>query len=900
MKQTTSHRLQDWKTGAWITLAMSVVLFCAQGALSEEWRFSEGKPTSWRVSNAQASKAVGGGLQLQTTHVDMQLSLDIGRHVFPAGTAVTVEMATTTKGMVQLFWGGSFNEQDSLRLPLQSNGKTHAYRFAFPQKTPVTQLRLDPVNGPGAVVIHRIAFQNPRPVLVGPVPPGPYAPAAKKTVEVTGDSLRLVLVTGKWNTFDLHVKNEDGKWIPAGTSMPNDRIILGNDTALDPAAGTVAWNNDTYTQILTVKDSDGVAWTVSARYDATAVPGCIRITQRVEVAAPRRVTRIPVAGLCAGNGSFGEKKNQALFPGLEYLADEPSSSKKDIRDSRSVRRVPDPMKITIPLMVVQAKGIYAGLAWGPECTMAAYFDSPARTLRGAGHAMALSLPPVGADLAENELVAHGAIPLEPGTPVTSEALIIGGAGEDVTAALQHYCSAVAPLPDLPDRSKDHAAQLRLFVDGYTRSDAWQDGLVRHAVWGKRFPAKKAADAAMFLKWIESECNDAVLAKRCDDAARRALARIDDGNYLGHKVSHIVPPAAPLLFGRLDDSLAALRSGSLKAIGSMNADGTYTYDGDLAKTHFEHQAVGYAAEKVRGILSAAALLGDDDILRAGLRGLDAMARFDGKVPRGAQTWEIPLHTPDIMGAGRAVEAFVLGYELTGNEEYLARAKHWAWTGVPFVYLRDPAPGEPAGRYATIAVYGGTRWANPFWIGLPVQWCGLTYAWPLIRLAAHDPDGPWATLARGITVSATQQQWPDGDRVGLLPDFFHLRQQRSDGPAINPGTVLAPYISLFGTSPLYDFAREPATGTYVHAPARLRKVLGNERALGFSLEGVRWKFPYTVLVARISGVTGVSIDGETAQAVDDVDAAPAPAWRFDATHKRLVIKVSGNLEVKVTTR
>ncbi len=44
-----------------------------------------------------------------------------------------------------------------------------------------------------------------------------------------------------------------------------------------------------------------------------------------------------------------------------------------------------------------------------------------------------------------------------------------------------------------------------------------------------------------------------------------------------------------------------------------------------------------------LLDYARLTGDPRALAAGLRTLDYMKRFC--VPRGAQVWEVPLHTPD---------------------------------------------------------------------------------------------------------------------------------------------------------------------------------------------------------------------------------------------------------------
>jgi hypothetical protein len=167
------------------------------------------------------------------------------------------------------------------------------------------------------------------------------------------------------------------------------------------------------------------------------------------------------------------------------------------------------------------------------------------------------------------------------------------------------------------------------------------------------------------------------------------------------------------------------------------------------------------------------------------------RFD--VPRGAQTWEIPLHTPDQLASAYAVWAYVRGYELTGKKEYLAEARRWALSGVPFVYLWSR---YPIMLYATPPVYGATQWKAPNWMGLPVQWVGGVYAYALTLLTPYDKTLDWNHLARGILISAEQQQYPDGKWVGLLPDSFVLASQQRNPSRINPCALVSLRLALDG--------------------------------------------------------------------------------------------------------
>jgi hypothetical protein len=169
----------------------------------------------------------------------------------------------------------------------------------------------------------------------------------------------------------------------------------------------------------------------------------------------------------------------------------------------------------------------------------------------------------------------------------------------------------------------------------------------------------------------------------------------------------------------------------------------------------------------------------------------MKRFD--VPRGAQTWELSLHTPDILASAYLVHAYVRGYELTQKKEYLDEARRWALSGIPFVYLWSR---HPVMLYATTPVFGATGYRAPNWMGLPVQWCGGVYAYALALLAPHDKTLDWAHLARGILLSAEQQQYPDGPFLGTLPDSFVLSAQRRQGPNINPCALISLRLILDG--------------------------------------------------------------------------------------------------------
>jgi hypothetical protein len=256
-------------------------------------------------------------------------------------------------------------------------------------------------------------------------------------------------------------------------------------------------------------------------------------------------------------------------------------------------------------------------------------------------------------------------------------------------------------------------------------------------------------------------------------------------------AHVRNDAIYFVTGRADEWLK-MRSRQVRGvIARQKADGSFRYDGKYRRGHFEDTASGCCARPACTLLEFARVTGDADARAAGLKALDYMKRF--RTPRGAQTWELSLHTPDVLASAYLVGAYVRGYELTGRKAYLREARRWALSGVPFVYQWGR---HPVMTYATAPVYGATNWRAPNWIGLPVQWCGGVYAYWLTKLAPHDRTLDWNRLARGILIAGEQMQYPDGPKVGCLPDVFYLGAQRRAGPSINPCALVSLRLAVAG--------------------------------------------------------------------------------------------------------
>jgi hypothetical protein len=265
-----------------------------------------------------------------------------------------------------------------------------------------------------------------------------------------------------------------------------------------------------------------------------------------------------------------------------------------------------------------------------------------------------------------------------------------------------------------------------------------------------------------------------------------------------------------------------------------------------------------------------------------------------VPRGAQTWEVPLHTPDILASAYLVRAYTLGFEWTGERALLDEAIYWAWTGVPFVYLTPPT-SLPVGIYSTTPVFGATQWVAPNWMGLPVQWCGLVYSDALYRLVRHHPEGPWKQIADGITRAGIQHNWPvrlDPKRQGLLPDSLTLRTQVRNDVAINPATVQANAVRLFGKSvtstlpTLYDYVVFRLNGLAAHAPGPISNTRESLTKVTFTVEG--WPAgAYEILVTGFQKEPKVRLSG----------SAPA-THTYHPEQGALILRAQGIIAVEIT--
>lgn len=813
-------------------------------------------------------------------------------------------------GMMQVFYfpaGGVPSEPNSVRVHVSPGAWTEV-KVRLPALGPAYRLRLDPPGSGGQCVLGRLwvseRWQFAAPDWPRPTLPEPGADAA---VLESGE-LRLVHARGRWSSFWVEVAGErmaaghnapllgyvrDGqpRWFPVNGS---NAVVVVQQAARTPLADAAV--GGTLTARVTVSDPDGGRWQLEHTIKLHTA-GALLFEATARCDQDRDVLYLPLFTLLPGLGHYGTNKTQALLAGVEYLENEPSSSTADLNPPDSNRQVPDTAKLTFPLMAVAARERYVALAWTqpPGAPTCAVFDTPDRRLHSGAQLMGLLFPGSDGTLRdESSLVPYDTVRLPAHKPARVTGLLLGGRGRSVVPAVQEYVRHFG-LPPRPEIPGGPVAYWELAARGWLDSQIRDGSLYRHATPG--FNSVPAADAALYEDWLAGRVGDAALAGRLRAAARDALARVPPANYNHARVGHVRDPSPALVYGAVAANLEQAEAHARGLLGRFEADGFIRYQPgggigglDYGRTHWAPDANGLTAGVLASVLEEAAFTGRPDLIAAGLRHLRALTeRYRDSVPRGAQTWEIPLHTPDILASAYLVRCYVLGYELSGDAAFLGQARYWAWTGVPFVYLNAPTD-QPVWAYATIPVLGATQWIAPNWIGLPVQWCGLVYADALLRLARHVSDGPWRPLAEGIVRSGIQQTYPASDPkyLGLLPDSFHLRSQTRNPANINPATLLAPALSALGQPPLYEFRAFHRQGLGVHAPGALRDFV--ERADGLTFTVTGWSpQPYFVLITGLRQTPQVRLNGRTV-------LLNAP-HEFQAAAGRLILQASGTARIEL---
>ncbi|MBM3475875.1 MAG: hypothetical protein FJX75_21620 [Armatimonadetes bacterium] len=639
-------------------------------------------------------------------------------------------------------------------------------------------------------------------------------------------------------------------------------------------------------------NSEAGALAIDAHFTAEGLPSQalrIRLTPEANTPRIRLDYEVPVATdmdllafigptVLAGDRAYGARKDFAIFPGLEYLEGaEESSSTRDLAPPLNDRRVPAAFRITTPLMAVQGEDSLVALLWDPHQEWAPHRRRPAARFLapapgpGAEYVhLSLLAPSVGSHLEENRAEATTPHHLKAGEVLRLSAQLVldhkarygpGSVasgphrGGLVLEAMQQWCEAYGlrqPSPQPRSWQDERALSREAYVTTLWSEDP--PGWPGHTA----APPGHGLDVApgVLLDLAEGVPPDAEreLRRRLDLVTERALRerapnallssnRVELGFFLGHTAEALKALkgfAQSLLAGR-ENGLWVWRPAD-REHRTLGVPGTHT--------------LGQAAYPSLICLRAARYTGDPDLATKALEAMRQMEPYE--VPRGASMWECPQYQPDLLAAALAIQAYCEAYQLTGDPAHLAHARYWGWTGLPFIYLWD-LPDRPTMLYNSIGVIGSTYYTHS-WLGRPVVWMGLDYAYALQDLAEFDSSFPWLTVAQGITNSAMWQQHADGPSKGLYPDSWELSENHPNPLDLNPLLLLLNEYRLRGESMAIRSARTqtPQGPAVISSGADITKPRKSANGVTFELHGIPNLPTYTVIApaAEPTSVMGTS--------------------------------------------
>jgi hypothetical protein len=172
-----------------------------------------------------------------------------------------------------------------------------------------------------------------------------------------------------------------------------------------------------------------------------------------------------------GDGAFGERKDESLFPGLEYLLDrEHSSGEANAAPPYHLRFSPHPYKVTVPMMAVRWRNWLISLHWDAQQSWSgvlrapnALFLSPDWLEQRDSHRFALWVPTVPRWADENSLQAREPFRLLKGESVQlSATLMVQSAARDISEAIESHLRLYdMPYPPAPQRNDSAALTLSL-------------------------------------------------------------------------------------------------------------------------------------------------------------------------------------------------------------------------------------------------------------------------------------------------------------------------------------------------------------------------------------------------------------------------------------------------------
>jgi len=727
------------------------------------------------------------------------------------------------------------------------------------------------------------------PVVVATAPSvptsGTFARVESNMGILQNEQLRLVIspASSGGHAARLFVR-QGSEWVPVASSAPLADAIVNAENAPPKLQHLVVENMTADPATLRLIVQGRVGLTARAALEYRLDGNRLRCVGRLIADIDSHLYRFRFPDWRVGDGSFGEAKDDALFPGLEYLlGEERSSSSAHAAPPHDLRFSPDPYKITAPLMAVRWRGYLVSMEWDPTQGWSgvlrvpnALFASPNFLEGGANHRLALWVPTIPRWADENTQQAREPFRLLKGEAIILQAtLSLSTNAEDVIQAMEQYLKRVGmPFPPAPQRN-DFAA-LQLTVQGLINSYDASQKAWHHTNTG---PVYYDPEVALGLWALGHRLFPEDLRRHQAIEQTRAAIDARPGGQHGLEMAFYV--------GGLPSALKAEQQWVEERIKAQREDGSWAWQPETPR-HALFGKPGDSSSGWTGLFAQrvgryARMSLQTDARESLMRSLRYLARQ--RRPEGAQTWELPLHVPDLLAAPYGVLAYLHAHALTGDPDMLTQARRWALRGTPFIYLWH-TPDKPIMRGASIPVYGVTWLNQQPWFGVAVQWNGLVYANSLYQLAPHDAEYDWKRLADAITLCAVQQQeWVSdrrANREGFYPDAFNIPRNTEEYTwDLNP-RLIAPCIAQrlgFSIEPTTQVVRTDGRLIACTAPG-LQSASAENGAVRVQIVPPANDLPALyVLIAGVRSPVAVRLNGAELPKVDDMDAL---IWQLNTPH------------------
>ena len=707
------------------------------------------------------------------------------------------------------------------------------------------------------------------------------------------ENSNLRLVFEHLSNFRFYAVKE-GEWFLLGTSRPisilefqvndqHERVELLADSLQVLYASPDSAAIQLTGQFL--DDGDGL-WTFSFEFALARQANHVAARYRLCCSQPRNLLLFTGPSIYLGEGSFEEDFDEAILPGLEWLiAGERSSSTLDAWPPYNLRFAPHPLKLTAPIMAVNSQGITAGLFWdayqkwdGSHMNPAIEFAVPNWLENQKNHKLSLMIPSIPEYIAENHEYATEPYPLQADDTLSISAHFYARESQSALDGFDDYF-AVYGKPRLQPLARSLDEEVALCRDGF--QTVWSDSLTgwQHAVGWDYSPFPGFA----YLQYLDAVMtNDSTAKATLKERVKKVVNLITffwgESGLVGLAGTHIAGWQLPFFVGHVSGAINGMKSQADGILNFQHPNGGWPFVGDTTLGRPGQYELGTCAQNTFLLLYAYQITGDERYWQGAKKALQFMQTF--RVPRGAQTWEVPLHTPDILAAGHAVRAFATAYRINQDPTYLDQARYWARAGWPFVYFWADPEIETM-PFATIPVLGATRYTYP-WFGLPVPWNGLVYSHALFELSEVDPQPAlWRRIAEGITRSAMFMQRTQGEYRGTYPDAWNLIINAPQPVYINPEDIIKNVLFLTGWSPELDNVIIEAQGKRLHitSGARIKNVTFNSSNsdLNFKCEFFRAETCYVLIVGLDQAPAKVLANNVELGYASNVDFVPQ-GWTY----------------------